>query len=63
MKGYILNQAVPAEEKMKLDANNAVPLYEQMKIQLQEQISVQVYAAGRIDPDKMRSLLDELLVA
>ena len=31
---------------MKLDANNAVPLYEQMKIQLQEQISVQVYAAG-----------------
>ena len=24
---------------------------------------VQVYAAGRIDPDKMRSLLDELLVA
>lgn len=31
---------------MKLDGNSAVPLYEQMKIQLQEQIAAQIYAAG-----------------
>ncbi len=31
---------------MKLDGNSAVPLYEQMKIQLQEQIAAHIYAAG-----------------
>ncbi len=31
---------------VKLDGNSAVPLYEQMKIQLQEQIAAHIYAAG-----------------
>ncbi len=33
-------------EPMKLDANNAVPLYEQLKITLQAQLETQVYAPG-----------------